>query len=217
MEILDKRGVLANLDPDRPIALELGCGSHKRRASYIGVDMLDYDEVDVVGDAHAVLARIPDSGVRAISSYHFLEHVQDLSLLLDEVARVLRPSGAFEVVVPHFSNPYFYSDLTHRNSFGLYTFSYLAQDALFSRRVPHYANRLDFELRDVKLGFKSARPFYVRYAAKTLLSRLFNLNRYMQEFYEENLCYLLPCYEIRYLLRRLPLDERPVHTKTRNR
>jgi hypothetical protein len=29
---------------------------------------------------------------------------------------------------------------------------------------------------------------------------VFNLNTYMKEFYEENFCYWIPCYEIQYEL-----------------
>jgi len=37
---------------------------------------------------------------------------------------------------------------------------------------------------------------------KKVLQAVFNLNQYMREFYEENCCYLFPCYEIEFLLRR---------------
>ncbi|MEZ4677697.1 MAG: hypothetical protein R2932_26125 [Caldilineaceae bacterium] len=35
---------------------------------------------------------------------------------------------------------------------------------------------------------------------KRFLGLLFNLNTYMRELYEENFCYLIPCYELRYEL-----------------
>ena len=62
---------------------------------------------------------------------------------------------------------------------------------------------IGFELQRVKLVFKSPRPFYGRYAIKKLFQMVFNLNRYAMEFYEENLCWMIPCYEICYVLRRL--------------
>jgi hypothetical protein len=54
----------------------------------------------------------------------------------------------------------------------------------------------------VDLIFKSPKPFYGRYAFKSIIGFLFNSSIYMKELYEENFCYLFPCYEIRYQLRK---------------
>lgn len=199
----DKRGILERIPQMRPAVLELGCGSRRRVPGAIGIDVIDDDCVDVVGDVYEVLGRIPDGTVDKVYSHHFLEHVSDLDLLVRETARVLRAGGEFEAVVPHFSNPYFHSDPTHRNRFGLYTFSYLSHDSLLRRRVPHYKKSPAFRLEDVALVFKSAPPFYLRHAFKRLAGLLFNSCRFLQEFYEENLCYAIPCYEIRFSLRRI--------------
>jgi len=58
----------------------------------------------------------------------------------------------------------------------------------------------------VDLIFKSARPFIVRYGIKHLIGSFFNSCTYLKELYEENFCYLFPCYEVRYILRRQELD-----------
>jgi ubiquinone/menaquinone biosynthesis C-methylase UbiE len=129
--------------------------------------------------------------------------VDDINGLMLELFRVLKPDGRAEFVAPHFSNPYFYSDPTHRRYFGLYTFCYFSAGSPFRRTVPAYQKELSFRLERVDLLFKSARPFYVRYALKSLVGKLFNSCYYMKELYEENFCYLFPCYEIRYRLRRI--------------
>jgi ubiquinone/menaquinone biosynthesis C-methylase UbiE len=180
--------------------LDLGCGSRKRGPEYIGVDRLDAPGVDIVGEVGEVLAAIPDGVVDEIVSAHFLEHVADVDRLLSEMLRVVRPGGRIVVEVPHFSNPYYFSDLTHRNFFGLYSFAYYTNQVHFKRQVPTYGRELPFRLDSVRLVFKSPRPFYVRYAIKRLIGLAVNLSRATQEFYEENLCYLLPCYELRYVL-----------------
>ena len=98
---------------------------------------------------------------------------------------------------------YFYSDYTHRGFFGLYSFSYLVSDSIHRRKVPTYGREICFELSQADLVFKSSPPFYVRYAYKQILQVVFNLNRYTRELYEENFCYLFPCYEIRFEMRRM--------------
>ncbi|MEC5396974.1 methyltransferase domain-containing protein [Uliginosibacterium sp. H1] len=197
----DRSGVMARLAAGQRLALELGCGSRKRHAEAIGVDALDYPGVDLVGDVFSVLAALPAASVSAVHAYHFFEHVADLDRLLAEVARVMTPGAMLDVEVPHFANPYFYSDPTHSRFFGLYTFSYLARSSLFRRGVPQYGREPAFELMDVRLDFDS--PFPLRGLVRRAMGKLFNASRWLQEFHEENLCYLLPCYQLRYVLRRL--------------
>lgn len=198
--IVDKRGLLKHLDSTRPMELELGCGPHKRHPDAIGVDMLDFPGVDLVGDVFEVLRSLPEESVSAVYAYHFFEHVENLQALMLELERVMRPGGRMIVVTPHFSNPYYYSDYTHKTFFGLYTFTYLIHEDLFKRKTPKYGRVLDFQLDAVDLIFKSPRPFYVRWLFKRIGQAVFNLNYYTREFYEENLTGLFPCYEIRFVL-----------------
>ncbi len=202
MSFIDKKNVFRALRDIGYIELELGCGNNKRNQKAFGIDMLDYPDVDIVGDIYEVLAQFPSQSVDLVSSYHFVEHVPDVAMLLSELGRIVKPNGYVEFTVPHFSNPYFYSDPTHRNFFGLYTFCYYANTSFFSRKVPTYDYKVDFSLINVDLAFKSPQPFVFRYGLKRLIGSFFNSCIYMKEFYEENLCYLFPCYEIHYILRR---------------
>lgn len=198
--ILDKTGRLNAALAAGSVHLELGCGTRKRDAEAIGVDLLDSDAVDVLGELGEVLGSLPAQSVDRVTSHHCFEHVADFSELVKQIGRVLKPGGVCEFTVPHFSNPYYASDATHRTPFGLYTMSYFAHDNLFQRRVPTYQRSIDLELQHVRLEFKSTRPFYGRHAFKRMLGTLVNCSRYMQEFYEENLTGLLPCYELQFRL-----------------
>ncbi len=199
----DNRAVLALLQDRSVVTLELGCGERKRYPGSIGIDAIDGNSVDIVGDATETLRMFPTAAADFVTSCHFLEHVADLQPLLDEIVRVVKVGGRIEVVVPHFAHPYYASDPTHRNRFGLYTFSYLAEDKIMSRGVPSYVRMKTLSLESVDLVFKSPSPFYFRYGFKKLIGALFNSCRYMQELYEENFCYIFPCYEIRFVLRRV--------------
>jgi len=191
----------------RPMAVvELGCGPSKRHREAIGIDALPYPEVDIVSDINEALSLFPSSSLNEVHSYHCLEHIENIEALMNELARVIIPGGLLHVSVPHFSNPYFYSDPTHRHTFGLYSFSYYAFTTLLKRTVPSYMKTFHFEIERLRLGFKSPRPFYGRWLIKKIFGRIFNLNYYLMEFYEENLCYLIPCYEIEFWLKR---DENP--------
>jgi ubiquinone/menaquinone biosynthesis C-methylase UbiE len=195
--ILDKAGVLGGHDP---MKLDLGCGQGKRGPDYVGVDLLDGPSVDVVGDVLEVLRRLGDERVTEIYSSHLFEHVADLSALVDELERVLVVSGRLHIVVPHFSNPYYYSDPTHERPFGLYTFSYFAEDPILRRRVPTYGRALRLRLETARLGFRSEAQFPGRRKLKAGVNRLVNASGWLKEFYEENLPGLLPCYELEFEL-----------------
>jgi ubiquinone/menaquinone biosynthesis C-methylase UbiE len=182
--------------------VELGCGSNKRDRDAVGVDILPLWGVDVVSDALDYLKSLPSGSVTSIYSSHFMEHVQDAEAIIVEASRVLVSGGEFRAVIPHFSNPAFYSDPTHRNYFGLYTFSYWVKSTPYRRQTPQYRDPLPFVMKRAQHRFKSSRPFYFRHAVKKLASVWVNVSIWTQEFYEEHCCWIMPCYEIEYILLR---------------
>lgn len=202
--MIDKNEILEKIiSSNEEIVLEIGCGSNKRHSETIGIDALDYPCVDIVGDVFEVLKEFPDNSVDSIFSAHFLEHIVDIEKLLDEIARVLKKDGELNIIVPHFANPYYYSDPTHKTFFGLYTMSYYSEDLILTRKVPTYQKKISFSLRTVELRFKSSPPFYVRHAIKKFFGLLVNLNSYTKELYEEMFCHFIPCYEIEYKLQKI--------------
>lgn len=201
-DVIDKHGVLGELGRNGPVVLELGCGNRKRYPRTIGIDLVDLPCVDLVGDVCTTLAMFPKQSVNSVYAYHVLEHVDDLDGLLRQVGRVLKPGGLFDVVAPHFSNSHFYSDPTHKRFFGLYTFSYYADEEIFSRKVPHYWLTIPFVIRSVNLRFKSSPPFYVRHGIRRLIGMIVDSCGYLREFYEENISGIVSCYEVHYVLQK---------------
>src|SRR5687768_224522 len=99
------------------VVLELGCGDLKKDPSYLGVDIFPLPGVDFVHNMETGLSFIPDNTVDEITSSHFLEHIVNFELLMKEIHRVLKKDGLHKVTVPHFSNPFYYSDFTHKRFF----------------------------------------------------------------------------------------------------
>jgi SAM-dependent methyltransferase len=203
VNLIDKTDALQRLQGGEKLMLELGCGPRKTDPQAIGVDLLDYDGVDLVGDVYVALAAMPAACIARVYTSHFLEHLPDLPRLLDELGRVMAPGAPLTIVVPHFSNPFYYSDPTHRTPFGLYTLAYFCEQALFRREVPRYGFKCPFRIEAVELRFKSYPPRYLRHAFKRLVGALVNASMFTRELYEENFCWLVPCYEVQYTLRRL--------------
>ena len=174
--------------------INLGCG-FRHKEGFINVDYDEKVNPDVVEDALSYLSKLSCVSVDSIYSSHFFEHVDQTDLLLREVARVLKDGGTFEVIVPHFSNPYFHSDPTHKTSFGLYSFGYYMKHN-FLRSLPDYCMIDSLKLEEIQFVFKSPRPFFVKYVFGKVLQFIVNSCRYTKELYESGFCWIFPCYEI---------------------
>lgn len=177
-----------------PIIIELGCGD-KRRESRITVDRVDLPNVDIVADIENGLPFLPDNCVDEIHCRSILEHIQNFEDLMREIVRVLKNNGKAYIFVPHFSNPYYYSDPTHKRFFGLYTFYYFVdKEHQLKRKVPDFYTDTRILILSQRLKFRSI--FSILNPFKKLFGWFFNLHPVLQAYYEENLCYIFPCHGI---------------------
>jgi len=176
------------------VIIELGCGQKKKQGR-ITVDKLDLPNVDIVADLEDGLSFLPDNSVDQIHSRSVFAHIENFESLMREIVRVLKKGGTAHIFVPHFSNPYYYSDYTHTTFFGLYTFYYFVDTKhQLKRKIPNFYTDIRINILSQQLVFTS--PFWFRRQIKKLAGLLFNCHRSLQEFYEENLCYIFPCYGI---------------------
>jgi SAM-dependent methyltransferase len=171
------------------VVVEIGCGPVKPAGS-IGIDIVDLPNVDIIADVNAGMEFFPDSSVDEVHASHFLEHAKNLVLVMAEIARILKPDGKFYIIVPHFSNPHYYSDYTHRTPWGLYTIGYFCKrDWPYSRQVPTFYNQVDFVLISQRIVFSSR--FRLIKWAKKCVQLLVNSTPFLQEFYEEILAWTI--------------------------
>lgn len=194
METLIKIDIKQVLDSGDPVIVELGCGEKKKPGS-IGVDIVDLDSVDVVADIESGLGFLPDNSVDEIHSRSSLEHISNFEVLMREILRVLKKDGKAYIFVPHFSNPHYYSDFTHVRFFGLYSFYYfVSAEKQLRRKVPVFYTDMRITILSIRLKFKSS--FWPLKALKGFFGRIINSCSFMQEYYEENLCYIFPAHGI---------------------
>ncbi len=183
------------------VKIDLGCGPAKRKGC-IGIDILPLPGVDIVADFEKGLEFLPDNSVDEMYSSHVLEHIQNLELMMKEIHRVLKPNAFKQIIVPHFSNPYYYSDYTHKRFFGLYSMEYFSTHTLsnLTRKVPSFY--ADFKFVVVSRSFKFSSPsFYFRNKIKSVFSKIFNSSIYMQELYEDWFTGWINCAEIKYIIK----------------
>jgi hypothetical protein len=191
--------VTGDLNAGRGLRLNLGCGKRSRPGFY-GVDHLELPGVDIVADLNQPLSKLPDNSVDEVYTRHALEHVGELLPLMSELHRVTRPSGRIEIIVPHFSNPYGYSDPTHIRFFGLYSFYYFSdEDDQPRRKVPSFYIPERFTVETVRI--RPLKRSIVGRATASLVKWFINGSVSRLDWYESNLCWWLPADSIRFVLR----------------
>ena len=197
-QIIDKKSILPNLKNMDNVVVELGCGNNKKDINSIGIDLIDSEAVDIIADINYGLGFLPDNSADIIYSSHFLEHLSNFGFVMAEIYRVLKKGGKKIGFVPHFSNPYYYSDYTHMTSFGLYTFSYFTNQQPFRRKVPGFYNDINFKINKIRIIFYS--PFKMINVFRRIYTVIFNSSPFMQEFYEGSLSSVLVAHEIEFEL-----------------
>jgi SAM-dependent methyltransferase len=85
------------------IILNIGSGNEPRRPRVVNVDMIDYDNVDIVADIHQLPFR--DNSIDAVYNSMVLEHVAEPRQVVGEIHRVLQPGGLVYTAVP-FMQPF---------------------------------------------------------------------------------------------------------------
>lgn len=145
---------LAALQSDTERVLDVGCGPYKIRGA-IGIDQTRWPGVDVVHDVDSYPWPFTDAAFDRAVCRHSLEHVGSVVKTIEELHRILRPSGSLEILAPHFSSDNAFSDVTHRWFFG-----YRSMDDFCTNRGGKYRlGDASFELDEVRISFLQAVVF----------------------------------------------------------
>ncbi|MEO7673751.1 MAG: methyltransferase domain-containing protein [Pyrinomonadaceae bacterium] len=111
--------------------LDVGCGANKFEGA-IGLDNNPRTAADIIHDLGQVPYPFPDNEFDLIVSRHVVEHVPDVMAFVGELYRITRHGGRIRLVTPHYTNPDWATDPTHRNHFNSYTFNtFMPERAVF--------------------------------------------------------------------------------------
>ena len=178
--------------------INLGSG-RKKKKGYVNVDNWKDSRADVISDCLLYLKQQKNSTVDEIFSRHFFEHVSGevFGNYLSEFSKCLKSNGVLNFIVPHWSNPAYFSDPTHKSFFGLYTMHYYCCEyPKYPRKIPLYAVSDNLVLDSVFIRFID-KSFFGKIFSK-LMNVLVNTSPFTQHLYENNFCRLIPCYEIEF-------------------
>lgn len=102
--------------------LDVGCGTNKTEGA-IGLDNNPRTAADVIHDLAVLPYPFPDNEFDSIVANHVVEHVPDVMAFVTELYRVTKPGGRIKLLCPHYTNPDWANDPTHRNHINSYTFN----------------------------------------------------------------------------------------------
>lgn len=107
--------------------LDVGCGWNKTPGA-VGMDSNPKTHADVIHDLGAIPYPFADNEFDEIVCRHVIEHVPDVMALVSELHRITKPGGRITIVTPHYSNPDWPTDPTHRNHFNSYSLNCFIED-----------------------------------------------------------------------------------------
>jgi SAM-dependent methyltransferase len=107
--------------------LDVGCGQNKYPGA-IGIDSNPRADADIIHDLGVLPYPFADDEFDKIICRHVIEHVPDVMSFVSELHRITKPGGLISIVTPHYSNPDWPTDPTHRNHFNSYSFTCFMPD-----------------------------------------------------------------------------------------
>ena len=114
-------------EPTNLKILDVGCGWNKTPGA-TGLDANPKSHADVIHDLGAIPYPFADDEFDKIVCRHVAEHVPDVMAFVAELHRITKPGGSIQIVTPHYSNPDWPTDPTHRNHFNSYSFNCFVAD-----------------------------------------------------------------------------------------
>ncbi|MGH8457838.1 MAG: class I SAM-dependent methyltransferase [Nevskiales bacterium] len=165
--------------------LDVGCGRNKLPGA-IGIDSNPKTDADVIHDLGVFPYPFRDNEFDEIVGRHVVEHLPDVMGFISELHRITRPGGRIELVTPHYTNPDWPADLTHRNHLNSYSFQYFIPER---KLFPFYT----------ELELKPVRTYVTLANLWRLLGIQFIVNldqrwrgfRFTRKFWEHYLCTML--------------------------
>lgn len=106
--------------------VDIGCGGTKQVPWAIGIDHCAQPGVDIVTDLERPLP-LTDASVDHVLAIHVVEHITNFLELMDDIHRVLRPSGTLHVMAPDWRAVTAIADPTHRRYLAAQTFKYFCE------------------------------------------------------------------------------------------
>jgi predicted SAM-dependent methyltransferase len=164
--------------------LNLGCGEDYKEG-WVNLDIVQGVKADVYADIGKKLP-FKDNTFEYVFISHVLEHVNNLTGLMAELKRICKEGAIINIRVPHASSICSYQDPTHVRFFTYLTADYFTETCFYD--LPK------FKLISKSLNFVVQEMTFLNY----FINPIINI---APRHYERFFSGILPCGEIRYILK----------------
>ena len=172
--------------------LDVGCGINKTEGA-IGLDNNPRTAADVIHDLADLPYPFADNEFDSVVANHVVEHVPDVMAFITELHRVVKPGGTIKLLTPHYTNPDWANDPTHRNHINSYTFNtFIAGREVFDFYT-------DVQLKPIRT-YVSLLSLWKALGIEFLVNtdqRNYNL-RFLRKFWEQYLSYIFRGKELQF-------------------
>lgn len=162
--------------------IDIGCGKNKKEG-FIGLDRVPMPGVDIVCDLDKEKIPMDDNSVEEIYTMHFVEHIDNLMGLIEELWRVSKKGTKITIAVPYFTSVGAFRDPTHKRFFTYETFDHFTD----TKKFPSFYSSARFSIVKKKILFyPSDSNFYgkIRFIHMMPFQLIANIFPY---FYEHSL------------------------------
>ena len=173
-----------------PRRINLGCGT-KKLADCLNVDLRASVEPDLLLDLDAHPYPLPRGHFEQAYAYDVVEHLADLQAFLEEMHAILAPGGILEITTPHFSCSNSWSDPTHRQHLGYFSF-----DDFTGASPRAFYSGVRFEIAERQIVFRNS-------LLDRVMARLANRH---PAFYERRIPWIFPAWFLIFKLRAVKDD-----------
>lgn len=153
----------------KPVKLNVACGQQKQEG-FIGIDKVKTDAVDIIHNLESYPWPFEDNSVDEIICSHFIEHVDNQILFMDELYRIMKQGAKATIIAPYYTSMRAIQDPTHKRSICEASFLYYNEDWRKANKLDHYGIKSNF---DFSYGYslspewaarsQEARDFAIKY------------------------------------------------------
>lgn len=159
--------------------LHIGCGMSKKPGS-IGIDINPKSHADIVHDLDKFPYPFPKNHFDQIIAEHILEHLENLSRVMEELHKISKNGARIYISSCHFSSVDAFTDPTHKHFITSRTFDYYIPGTDLSKF--NYSNVI-FKKIKTWVGPQTPNPF--------LKPLLWLINKYLI-YYEKRFAFIFP-------------------------
>ena len=114
--------------------LDMGCG-HSKYPEAVGIDIDPSSEADIKHDLNNFPYPLDDNTFDLIICKEILEHLDNITQVMQEIHRRGKPGAKVIISTPHFSCCSSYIDPTHKHHFSVNTFDYFCNGSVYSNSL----------------------------------------------------------------------------------